>query len=229
MQERFKRKRLAMSLPAALVTLPWHFSFRIPRGFLRWPGTFFLLFDFRSRGPFRSRYLADSGIPCHNQLTSAKRRLLEIFLLSGKHLPAGCTASKNLNGSHGREFAAQTFMVLVGGRQPHPVVLRVVHLIAQNEHNLVLYIDRQAAKHGMGPGGQRSDCIQHKFMRNGLALFRREAFAARHGEKLIGIRESAHDSFSAIRFVTKPIRRACPTERKIILYSFASPVSLAVP
>jgi len=69
-----------------------------------------------------------------------------------------------------RELAAQAFMMLFGGREPDPVIVRFVALVAQYEDNLVLNVDRKAAEHGVGPGRQSGDRLEHELVRDGLAL-----------------------------------------------------------
>ena len=95
------------------------------------------------------------------------------------------------------ELPAQTLMVLLGGGEPHPVVCRLVAFVAKDEDNLVLNVDREAAEHGAGLGQQRSDGVEHEFVRNRLALFDGEdgvvqreegriATRLRHGISVLG-------------------------------------------
>src|SRR5271157_6315873 len=105
----------------------------------------------RSRGSPRPRHLADSRIPGDNDLAGAQRSFLKIWRIGRKNLPAGYLLPECLNGSHIRKFASETFVVLLGGGEPHTVVCRVVALEAEDEDNLVLLvlnIDREGAKHG---------------------------------------------------------------------------------
>src|SRR5271157_1379192 len=85
----------------------------------------------RSRGPPRPRHLADSRIHGDNELAGAQRRLLEIWRIGRKDLPAGDLLSEYLNGSHIRKLASQTFVVLLGGGEPHTVVCRLLALVAR--------------------------------------------------------------------------------------------------
>jgi hypothetical protein len=62
------------------------------------------------------------------------------------------------------------FVVLFGSSEPYPIIGSLVALVAQYEDNLVLNVDREAAEHGAGRGRQRSDHVEHEFMRDGLAL-----------------------------------------------------------
>jgi len=61
-------------------------------------------------------------------------------------------------------------VVLLGGGEPHTVVCRLLALVAEDEDDLVLNIDREAAKHGVSPGQQRSDRVQYKLVGYDLAL-----------------------------------------------------------
>src|SRR5271167_2267109 len=106
----------------------------------------------RSRGPPCPGHLADSRIPRNNELAGAQRRLLEIRRIDRQDLPARHFLPEYLNGSHIRELAAKAFVVLFSGSEPHSVICSLVALVAQDEGNLVLNVDRQAAKHGVGPG-----------------------------------------------------------------------------
>src|SRR5262245_57740416 len=123
----------------------------------------------RSRGPSLARHLADSRIPGQDQLAGAERGLLEIWRIDGKDLPARYLLREYLNGSHVRELAAQTVVMLFGGREPHPVVCRLVALVAQYENNLLLNVDREASEHGARFRRQRSDRVEHELMRYGFA------------------------------------------------------------
>ena len=57
-------------------------------------------------------------------------------------------------------------MVFLGGGQPHSVVCCPIALVAEDEDNLVLNVDREAAKHGASLGRQRSDRVEHELMRD---------------------------------------------------------------
>jgi len=61
-------------------------------------------------------------------------------------------------------------MVLLGGGEPHPVICRVAALVPEDQDNLLLNVDREAAEHGAGTGRQWSNRIEHELMRNSLAL-----------------------------------------------------------
>jgi hypothetical protein len=63
--------------------------------------------------------------------------------------------------------------------KPDPIIGDMILLIAQDEHNLLLYVDREAAKHGSGPGRNGCNRIQNELMRDELTLLDGEWFAAR--------------------------------------------------
>jgi len=95
-------------------------------------------------------------------------------------------------------------MVLIGGSEPHSVVCRLVAFVAEDEDNLVLNVDREAAEHGVGPGRKRRDGVEHECMRDGFALFDSEkavqreegriATGLRHGIRGAGILTQAANS-----------------------------------
>src|SRR5271157_1216009 len=150
----------------------------------------------RSRGPPRSRHLADSRIPGEDALAGSQGRLLEIRSICRKDLPARYTFSQYLNRSHVRELAAQTFVVIFGSRQPHPVVCRFVALVAEYENNLVRDVDREAAEHGASRRRQRGEGVEHELMRNGLALLDGEGVVQREkGHDATALRHRAHPTF----------------------------------
>jgi hypothetical protein len=60
--------------------------------------------------------------------------------------------------------------MLLGCGEPDPVVFRVAGLVAEDEDNLVPDVNREAAEHVTRGGRQRSERIEHKFMRDSLAL-----------------------------------------------------------
>ncbi len=97
-------------------------------------------------------------------------RFLEIRSIGWKDLPARHLLPQHSDGSHVGEFPAQTLVVLLGGGKPHPVVGRLLTFVAENEHNLVLNVDREATEHRTGHRRQRSDRVEHEFMRDRLAL-----------------------------------------------------------
>ena len=117
----------------------------------------------------RPRHLADSRIPGNDKLAGAQRRLLETWRIGWKDLPTGYLLAEYPNGSHVWKIAAQTLMMLFGCGEPYPVVGRLGALVAQYKDDLVLNVDREAAEHGAGLGRQRSDRLEHEFIRDGLA------------------------------------------------------------
>ena len=91
-------------------------------------------------------------------------------------LPPGHRFPKNTDGSHIRKILAQTCMVLDRRGEPHAIVVRgIVPLVPKGAHNLVLDINRQTAKHGVRPGRQRSQRIEHELVGDVLASFRKGA------------------------------------------------------
>ncbi len=58
-------------------------------------------------------------------------------------------------------------MLFLGGGKPHSVVCRPVALVTEDEDNLVLNVDREAAKHGTRLGRQRRNRVEHGLMRDG--------------------------------------------------------------
>src|SRR5208337_1761565 len=125
----------------------------------------------------------------------AQHRLLEIRRIGRKDLPASDVFPEYLNRSHIRKLAPQTFVVLLGGGEPHTVVCRLLALVAKDQDNLVLNVDREAAKHGASPGQQRSDRVQHKLVGYNLALLGGEERVAQREGGRIGtrLRHRTHD------------------------------------
>lgn len=72
--------------------------------------------------------------------------------------------------THSWELAAQALVVLFGSGEPHSIVGSPLAPVAQDEDNLVLNVECEAAEHGAGLGRQRSDRFEHELMRYGLAL-----------------------------------------------------------
>src|SRR5262252_5452844 len=124
----------------------------------------------RSRSSPRPWYLADSRISGDDELAGAHCSLLEIRCIGRYDLPARYFLPQYLNGSHVRELAAQTLMVLCGGGEPDTVVCRVLALVAEHEDNLVLNVDSEATKHAASPGRQGSNRVEHELVRCDLAL-----------------------------------------------------------
>ena len=85
--------------------------------------------------------------PGEHQLAGVHRGLFEITRVRGKHLPAGHRRAEDLNRSHLRKLATQAVVVLRRRRQPDAVVGSFVARVAQDEHDLVLHVDRETAEH----------------------------------------------------------------------------------
>jgi hypothetical protein len=98
-----------------------------------------------------------------------QRCFLEILRIGWKNLLARHILPQHLDGSHVGELPPQTPVLVFGGSEPHPVVCRLITFVAEDEDNLVLNVDREAAEHGARLGRQRSDCVELEFMWNRLA------------------------------------------------------------
>lgn len=124
----------------------------------------------RSRGAPRPRYLPDSRISRKDKPAGAQRSLFEILRVGREDLPACHLLPEHLNRAHVRELPPQTLVVFLGRGQPHSVVCRPIALVTEDEDNLVLNVDREAAKHGASLGRQRRDRVEHELMRDSLTL-----------------------------------------------------------
>ena len=98
-----------------------------------------------------------------------QRCFLEILRIGWKNLPARHFLPQHLDGSHVGELPPQTPVMVFGGSEPHPVVCRLITFVAEDEDNLVLNVDREAAEHGARLGRQRSDRVEDEFMWDRLA------------------------------------------------------------
>jgi len=123
---------------------------------------------------------------------------LEIRSIGWKDLPARHLLPQYSDASHVGEFLPQALVVLLGGGKPHAVVGGLLTFVAENEHNLFLHVDREAAEHGTGHGRQRSERVEHEFMRDRLALLDREAEVVQREEGRIatGLRHTIDESRS---------------------------------
>ena len=123
---------------------------------------------------------------------------LEILRVGWKDLPARHLLPQHLDGSHVGELPPQTPVLVFGGGKPHPVVCRLITFIAEDEDNLVLNVDREAAEHGARLGRQRSDRVEHEFMRDRLAMLDGERGVVQREEGSIatGLRHASQESRS---------------------------------
>lgn len=72
---------------------------------------------------------------------------------------------------------------MVGGRgKPDAIVGCLIWFVAEDQDDLVIDIDREAAEHGAGSGRQGRDCLEDEFVRDGLAALRREGREIRRQE-----------------------------------------------
>ena len=109
-------------------------------------------------------------------------------------MPACHACSEDLNGSHGGEFAAQTFMMFLCRGEPHTVIRSVVLFLAQDEDDFFFYVNRKATEHRPREGSQFSEGIQDERVRDGFALLNGKGFLKRFAEGVLGMCfcESAH-------------------------------------
>ena len=75
-----------------------------------------------------------------------QRCFLEILRIGWKNLPARHLLPQHSDGSHVGELPPQTPVLVFGCSEPHPVVCRLITLVAEDEDNLVLNVDREAAE-----------------------------------------------------------------------------------
>jgi hypothetical protein len=61
--------------------------------------------------------------------------------------------------------------------KPHTIISGMILFIAQDQDNPVLHVDREAAKHGSGPGRNGCNRIQNELMWDELTLLDGELFA----------------------------------------------------
>jgi len=134
--------------------------------------TFCRLLGVRLRGSACSGHFSDSRVACENEFAGAQRCFFEILRIGRKHLPAGHFLSQHLDGSHVGEVASQALVVLLGGGEPYAVVrgLAMFVFVPEDQNNLVLNVNRQAAEHGMSAWRERSDGVEYEFVRDRLAL-----------------------------------------------------------
>lgn len=111
-----------------------------------------------------------------------QRCFLEILRIGWKNLPVRHLLPQHLDGSHVGELPLQTPVLIFGCSEPHAVVCRLITLVAKDEDNLVLNVDREAAEHGARLGRQRSDRVEHEFMWNRLARLDAEQGVVRREE-----------------------------------------------
>jgi hypothetical protein len=98
-----------------------------------------------------------------------QRCFLEILRIGWKNLPARHPLPQHSDGSHVGELPPQTPVLVFGCSEPHPVVCHLITFVAEDEDNLVLNIDREAAEHGARLGRQRRDRVEDEFMWDRLA------------------------------------------------------------
>src|SRR6266852_8503129 len=114
---------------------------KIPPGFL-----------LRCRGPACSWHLADPSITRKEKIAGALCRCFKIRCIGRKDLPARKWLSEYLNRSHVRELAAQAIVMVSGRSEPHAIVRCVRGLIPQDQHDLVLHVNRETSEHGPSIG-----------------------------------------------------------------------------
>jgi len=72
------------------------------------------------------------------------------------------------------KLAAQTLVVLLGGGEPHSVVVYLFLLFAKHEDNFVSNVNGEAAEHGTSFDWELGDRIEHKRIGHGFTGFDRE-------------------------------------------------------
>ena len=87
-----------------------------------------------------------------DQIAGALCRCFKIRCIGRKDLPARVWLSQDLNRSHVRELAAQGIVMVPGRSEPHAIVRCVRGLIPQDQHDLVLNVNRETSEHGPGTG-----------------------------------------------------------------------------
>lgn len=100
-----------------------------------------------------------------------QRSLLEIVGVGRENLPACHFSPQHLDGSHAGELAPKTLVMLGGSGEPHAVIFRFAGLVAEDEDDLILNVDGEAAERGPGAGRQGSDGVEYEFVRDGFAAF----------------------------------------------------------
>src|SRR5437879_8416764 len=108
-----------------------------------------------------------------------QRGCLEVGRVGWKYLPACHWFAKHLNGAHIRELSPQTVVMLLGGGEPNSVIRRRIALVAEDQHNLVLHVDGEAAKHGTRRGRKSSDRVEDELMRDSFAPDRKAGIVER--------------------------------------------------
>src|SRR6185312_8249787 len=115
--------------------------------------------------------LADSGVSLANEPAGSQRRCFEVHRIGRQHLPVCDVPSEQPDRAHRRKFAPQALVMLGGRRQPDTVVLARVFPVTEDQDDLVLDIDGEAAKHR---ARVRRERIERELVRYALASLARE-------------------------------------------------------
>jgi len=81
-----------------------------------------------------------------------QRGFLEVSCVGRQYLPVGHRHIEHLNRPHAWKLATQAVMVLGRCRQPYSVVRGMVAVIAQDQHDLFLHVDRKTSEHRLRDG-----------------------------------------------------------------------------
>lgn len=122
-----------------------------------------------------------------------ERGLFEIRRIDRENLPSCYLLAQYLlvqhpDGSHIGESRPQTFVMFRCGGEPNAIIQRSGRLVAKDENNFLLNIDREAAEHGASPWRQRSKGIEHKGKWNGLARLDAEEGVIGRSERFVATR-----------------------------------------
>lgn len=86
--------------------------------------------------------------------------------------------------------------MLFRGGEPDTVIVRVVRLVTQDENDLFADVNGKTAEHRSGSWRKRSEAIEYKLVRDGLALLDGQGFI--QGQKDSLIADLSHTDNSSI-------------------------------
>jgi hypothetical protein len=115
------------------------------------------------------RHFPNARIARENELACPKRGFFEVRFIGRQKLPVRHLSAEERDRSHTRKLLAQAVVVLGRGCEPNPVVTWVARTVTQNEHDLVLDINRYTAEHRPRERCDRCKCVQHELVRRRFA------------------------------------------------------------
>ena len=108
------------------------------------------------------------------QIARMKGFPLEVRAVTRDEKPVSDLIAEELDGTDGREFAAELWIRRVGAlrkNKPNAVVLRRFLMIAEHAYDAVAHVDGKTGKHPAHLGMQRLERVQNKRVRKLLFWF----------------------------------------------------------